>query len=91
MVSEYKGLYQITSGPLIGSEIEVEGTIMEVFGPESAYGCADFNSLLAEGRPVALIARQREGYTQKDEPLIYGKIGQLGHIVSAKQLQRIKK
>ena len=69
-------------------KILIEGNIEDVWGHQPGYGKVDLPYLAAvKGNPAAINACDRENYTIDDAPFYYGKVGQLGYIISHKDFK----
>lgn len=70
----------VKSGRFKGGDFQLEGTVKDVCGDSC------LAMLACKGNHAAYNAIHIDGYTINDDPCYYGKIGALGHIISAKDL-----
>ena len=74
--------FKIKKGYLKDKEILIEGTLEDIYRCETDLLTAYFK----HGNMAALIAINQGGYSPKDEPFCYGKVVNLGYVVSLSEL-----
>lgn len=78
-------MWVIQRGYLAGMPFELEGAISDVMGIDS------LQRLVEHGNMAAMVSISRGKYTQEDAPFYYGKIENLGYIVSHDDLYGISR